>query len=57
MERAKNIFKNKKAWFDFCDNLNRLNHKTIAKLTIELVSIDKNCPVQIMANTRFQLSI
>ena len=33
------------------DLVSKLSHKTIAKLTIELVRIEKNCPVHIIANT------
>ena len=39
------------------DLVSKLSHKTIAKLTIELVRIEKNCPVHIIANTFFQLFI
>ena len=37
------------------DLVSKVSHSMIAKLTSELVSIEKNCPVHIIANTFFQL--
>lgn len=39
------------------DLVSKVSHKMIAKLTRELVSMEKNCPVHIIANTFFQLFI
>ena len=37
------------------DLVSKVSHKMMAKLTSELVSMEKNCPVHIIANTFFQL--
>ena len=37
------------------DLVSKVSHKMMAKLTRELVSMEKNCPVHIIANTFFQL--
>ena len=37
------------------DLVSKVSHKIMAKLTSELVSMEKNCPVHIIANTFFQL--
>lgn len=37
------------------DFVSKVSHRMIAKLTTELVSMEKNCPVHIIVNTFFQL--
>ena len=37
------------------DLVSNVSHNMIAKLTSELVRMEKNCPVHIIANTFFQL--